>query len=139
MPSPFGGDAIQEQGTILEQDPIENIDISPHAIAMPTPPPECANTSPVSSHGSSTCVSPQLPASATSDSYIKGSSLEESPVSSPNSICSGDVNKSIAKMKDIENTAAGSPADKELGSEDEMSVPSQGQNVPKNVKLPQSE
>ena len=136
MPSPFG--ELQRQEIMTD-----SIDVT-----IPTPPPECAHDSPDSTHS---CISPQLPASATSDSYIKGSSLEESPLSSPNSSCAGEIhtpgsrNGIISEIPKLikretcihgtnEQTNRSQPNEKASSS----NVLPHEQNVPKNIKLPQS-
>lgn len=153
MPSPFGGDV--QDGTLVEDNLVDGIGgLSPNVnnlgqIAIPTPPPERSRNSPDSthsSHGSNT--SAQLSASATSDSYIKGSSLEESPVSSPNSSCAGEEKSEkemgiIRRESCIRSSSSSSSVvnDRKYTPDKEPSAAecvSQEQKVPKNIKLPQS-
>ena len=128
-------------------------------VTIPTPPPETTHDSPDSTH-SSQGFSPQLSASATSDSYIKGSSLEESPVSSPSSSYAGEIHspqneeeqdfiesavitqipKLIKRESCIRSTSEQRSVvapDNEANSNLSGNVPRE-QNVPKNIKLPQS-
>jgi hypothetical protein len=145
MPSPFCNSELQDIAS-----PSNNLGQT----AIPTPPPERTYHSPDSLHS---CVSPQHSASATSDSYIKGSSLEESPVSSPSSSYAGDIRspamedydselpKFIKKEREscIRSTNISNEERKSLSHEGETSstgtvVTPCEQNVPKNIKLPQS-
>lgn len=164
MPSPFcGGVGAELQGQeIQQQDITDSIAASPPnnlgQIAIPTPPPERTFSSPDSTHSSlshGSCISPQHSASATSDSYIKGSSLEESPVSSPSSSCAGEVHslerqdymdamdadmipKLIKKERESCIRSTSEQASKSEGETSSNNAPSREQNVPKNIKLPQS-
>lgn len=119
---------------------------------IPTPPPESKHDSPApdsthSSHGS--CVSPQFSASATSNSYIKGSSLEESPVSSPGSSYAGELDTNgqdnfiasnvVAEMPKLikRETCIRSTSD-DAASAIPGGATNTSRDVPKNIKLPQS-
>lgn len=156
MPSPFC--SAELQGPVIQQDssaaPPSN---KVGQTAIPTPPPERTYHSPDSTHSHGSCISPQHSASATSDSYIKGSSLEESPVSSPNSSYTGEVDspemqdcdtipKLIKKEREscIRNTNPQSITDEQSTKPEEGETSSSAttapreQNVPKNIKLPQS-
>lgn len=160
MPSPFNAEL---QGPVVQQ---QDVPASPPSnnlgqTAIPTPPPERTyHHSPDSTHS---CISPQHSASATSDSYIKGSSLEESPVSSPSSSYAGEIHS--PEMQDYmdANVASELPPmvkterescirEPSVAGEHAKSMPNEGetssasansasataQNVPKNIKLPQS-
>ena len=147
---PFTGEIIQRPESDVGQDLVaENIGVAPvnsvEQTVIPTPPPELAADSPDSSHS----VSPLLSASAKSDSYIKGSSLEESPVSSPNSSCSGDVSKYVIAQEEkhvikqeeeeeFQITNVKIEDDKSMSDQETEGYVSHEQNVPKNIKLPQS-
>lgn len=157
MPSPFC--SAEVPGPVHQQDssaspPSNNLGQT----AIPTPPPERTYHSPDSTHSHGSCISPQHSASATSDSYIKGSSLEESPVSSPNSSYAEEVNsqdymdsdtipKLIKKEREscIRNTNEQSITNEqcsksttEEGETSSSATAPREHNVPKNIKLPQS-
>lgn len=151
LSSPFCSEELQKE--IRQQDLVESIDASPdnEISKIPTPPPDHSpdSTHSTISHGS--CISPQLSASATSDSYIKGSSLEQSPLSSPNSSCSGEVctpdnDSDMVSASEIpklikRESCIRSTCEKTASSDGETSSSSMStheQNVPKNIKLPQS-
>lgn len=153
MPSPFCSEGlVGDQLDVTESSPAPN---GLGRIAIPTPPPEHCHNSPDSTHSSrshGSCISTQLSASATSDSYIKGSSLEESPVSSPSSSCAeasnsntngsafinSDIIADSPEMIQRESCirSAGGLETKSEGEEGRST--SRQQNVPKNIKLPQS-
>ncbi len=154
MPSPFCSDVLQQGGQEIGVEKQESIDASSPIgqITIPTPPPERTYNSPDSSRSHGSCISPQHSASATSDSYIKGSSLEESPVSSPSSSCAEEVdvsskssfdnaeNPSLVKRESCIHsteleTETVSMSDEETDAHDNNT---NGHNVPKNIKLPQS-
>ncbi len=128
MPSPFSGDVVEDQETVVAHELAGSTDISLMTqMAIPTPPPECAHTSPQGSSGVSI---------SRSSSYIKGSSLEESPVSSPNSSCADDETQTLNVITSTSPVLA-----KEEFSRDPKEVEefiAHEQNVPKNIKLPQS-
>lgn len=152
----YAGDLDSADGYVSppfgEEQEIEDLaESSPSGVRqiIPTPPPESKHDSPApdsthSSHGS--CVSPQFSASATSNSYIKGSSLEESPVSSPGSSYAGELDTNgqdtyiasnmVAEMPKLikRETCIRSTSDDATGG----ATTSREQNVPKNIKLPQS-
>ena len=156
MSSPFCSDVLQgEEG--FDVDLQEKIDAaSPTTnlgqITIPTPPPERTYSSPDSSRSHGSCISPQHSASATtSDSYIKGSSLEESPVSSPGSSCAGEEPQMLQSNFDAasesskrESCICGPGVETDVvkvmsdEEEDHDSTITNGHNVPKNIKLPQS-
>lgn len=159
MPSPFCSGDLPHQLVVTATD-LESVAASPAnslgQIAIPTPPPERSHDSPDSIHSSGSCISAQLSASATSDSYIRGSSLEESPVSTPSSSCAGSSNLNVVNFRDSDVTAGGSEVVKRescirstmeevnMSKSDEGKTPADGrngshqQNAPKNIKLPQS-
>ena len=160
MPSPFCTDVLQG-GQEVGVDQQESIDASSPTslgqITIPTPPPERTYNSPDSARSHGSCISPQHSASATSDSYIKGSSLEESPVSSPSSSCAEEVDNSSNILQSNFESITESPSlvqretcihDAVLETEMVKSVSDEeteaadnninGHNVPKNIKLPQS-
>ena len=152
MPSPFCSDVLhggQEVGGDREEDITAASPTSLGQIAIPTPPPERSYNSPDSSRSHTSCISPQHSASATSDSYIKGSSLEESPVSSPSSSCAEEMNgsnntgespsmmkrESCIRSTGIDEEMIKSMSDEEADAHDSKT---NGHSVPKNIKLPQS-
>lgn len=156
MPSPLGFcSGLPEQ---LEPAAAENISAGSPAdslrqIAIPTPPPECSHHSPDSTHSSlslGSSISAQMSAPTTSHSYIKGSSLEESPVSSPSDSCAESENIAIVNSTDSSLSSAGGPEmvirescirgeDSKSKQSEEIAVDSHnGSYVPKNIKLPQS-
>lgn len=159
MPSPFCGAGLPE----LAVTAVESIAASPASslgqTAIPTPPPERSHDSPDSTHSSrshGSCISAQLSASATSDSYIKGSSLEESPVSSPSNSCAESTNfensvvnfggpdaiagnsEVVQRESCIRSTAMGEVSISKLDKEAPAADGHNGSHVPKNIKLPQS-
>lgn len=114
---------------------------------IPTPSPDSTPISPGSAASprvSSACISPGLRKGTRTDSYIRGSSLEESPVSSPNSSCVGEL-KSVEEYPEVDPSLAkescssrrNSGEDKCI-SDEESAVGTPEQKVPKNIKLPQS-
>lgn len=153
MPSPFCDEDFREQG--IEHERTESIDVSsPNSLGqiaiIPTPPPERSCSSPDSMHSSrshGSCVSPQHSASATSDCYIKGSSLEESPISSPSSSCAGENDSHNALQNGTANSVKRESCMHGTGEETGLSTSNgeadgnnrtHDQSVPKNIKLPQS-
>lgn len=161
MPSPFCTEVLHAgQGGGVDQQ--EVIDASSPTnlgqITIPTPPPERTYSSPDSARSHGSCISPQHSASATSDSYIKGSSLEESPVSSPSSSCAEGLDDSSRILQSNFNNTTDCPslvkreacihdagleaAEIVQAISEEETEPSDtstnGHSVPKNIKLPQS-
>lgn len=158
MPSPLAFCGAEGQEIEVDQRDLTESSSSPPnnlgRIAIPTPPPEILHGSPDSTHSSQSCISIQHSASATSDSYIKGSSLEESPVSSPNSSCAGTSNSEGTALNSFDGAAGSNEVVKrescirggDTGGDAGTSASdgengygvSHQQNVPKNIKLPQS-
>ena len=156
MPSPF---CNAELPVVQQQDVPASPSNNLGQTAIPTPPPERTYHSPDSTHS---CISPQHSASATSDSYIKGSSLEESPVSSPSSSYAGEIHSpemqdymdsnAVAELPTMVKKEREScirepslaehnkpvPKEGETSSAGANSASAAAQNVPKNIKLPQS-
>ena len=150
MPSPFRSTGLPQPldvSAAAESDAASPANSLQGQIAIPTPPPEGSPDSTQSSLSHGSCISAQFSASATSHSYIKGSSLEESPVSSPSNSCAELDNEDDSVQS---NGAANGQevARREScirSTMDEVSasnlsddiVPHPTTNVPKNIKLPQ--
>ena len=184
----LGEDSTTTCSPLANMEPSFNVDSNPQLI--PTPPPESAGSTPKLRSPTATISSSPNHSTSTSNSateYIKGSSLEESPVSSPSSCLGGygegfnvivnhhnkDKNGSCVQVKEecsssTEEEQHGSSISEQaaigqLGSElsddedkdencsaealemegdgDDQSSNAgspQAQNIPKNVKLPQS-
>lgn len=193
LEDPAGFVSLDENSTtacspLVDMEPSFNVDGNPQLI--PTPPPESASSTP--KHRSPISSSPHHSTSTSNSAteYIKGSSLEESPVSSPSSCLGGcgegfsghhvivnnqckSKNASYVQVKEesngsVEEEQHGSSISEraavgQLGPEssddedkdescsaealevdgdadDQSSTAGspQAQNIPKNVKLPQS-
>lgn len=197
LEDPAGFVSLDENSTtacspLVDMEPSFNVDGNPQLI--PTPPPESASSTP--KHRSPTATISSSPHHSTSttnsaNEYIKGSSLEESPVSSPSSCLGGCgegfsghhviVNnqckskngtyvqvKEESKLGSVEEEQHGSSISEQAavgqlgpelsddedkdescsaealdvdGDADDQSSTAgspQAQNIPKNVKLPQS-
>lgn len=149
MPSPFV--RLHDRKTAKEDDDLQINTNLEQVVTMPTPPPDTTRTSTgsaASSRVSSACTSPDLSKSARTDSYIRGSSLEESPVSSPNGSYVGDVklagnypevgSPSPSLSKEPCSSSRRSSEEDKCMSDEEAGVQALEQKVPKNIKLPQS-
>ena len=119
-----------EDGGAIEYCTSENTE----EMVLPTPPPE-AMASPYS-YELQDSSSPQRDSALVEYQYIKGSSLEETPASSPSFSDGGDVEDSTVKEESNLDSVA-STSDPQLSVKCESSSDEE-EPAPLNVKMPQS-